>query len=107
MPDLELDLEGALEAAASTTAGKSGDCGCGGTTSAEADLFESAGNFGDASDLGGQLDSALAEVELSADALTLDEELQFAALGDVSGVSISDIAALVEKYPGLKVTFSG
>jgi hypothetical protein len=107
MPDLELDLESALEAAESTTLDKSGDCGCGGKTSADAALFDSAENFGDATDLGGQLDSALAEVEMSAEALTLDEELEFAALSDVSGVGIADIAALVEKYPGLKVTFSG
>ena len=105
MADLELDLESALEAAESATLDTSGDCGCGGKTSADADLF-AAEDFGDATDLGGQLDSALAEVEMSADALTLDEELAFAALGDVSGVGISDIAALVEKYPGLKITFS-
>jgi len=104
MPDLELDLESALEAAQSTTLDKSGDCGCGGT-SADAHLFDSAENF-DATDLGGQLDSALAEVEMSAEALTLDEELEFAALSDASGVSIADIAALAEKYPGLKITFS-
>jgi len=107
MPDLELDLESAIEAAQNTAAEKSGDCGCGGKSSfAEADPFEAGESFA-TDDLSGQLDSALAEVEMSADALTLDEELQFAALGDVSGVSISDIAALVEKYPGLKVTFSG
>lgn len=106
MADLEMDLESAIEAAEGATLDQSGDCGCGGKTSADADLFASAEDFGDATDLGGQLDSALAEVELSADALTLDEELAFAALGDASGVGISDIAALVEKYPGLKITFS-
>lgn len=106
MADLELDLESALEAVESTTLDK-GDCGCGGTSTADADLFGSADTFSDATDLGGQLDSALAEVEMSGEALTLEEELEFAAGADVSGVTISDIAALVEKYPGLKVTFSG
>jgi|GEM_PF-5728313 len=107
MADLELDLASALEAVESTTLDKSGDCGCGGTSTADADLFGSADNFSDATDLGGQLDSALAEVEMSGEALTLDEELEFAAAADLTGVTISDIAALVEKYPGLKVTFSG
>ncbi|MGZ5437410.1 MAG: hypothetical protein ACXWID_10095 [Pyrinomonadaceae bacterium] len=107
MPDLELDLESAIEAVQSTASEKSGDCGCGGKSSfAEADPFESADTFA-ADDLGGQLDSALAEVEMSADTLSVDEELAFAALGDATGVSLSDIATLVEKYPGLKITFSG
>jgi hypothetical protein len=106
MPDLELDLLNALEAAESTAVDKSGDCGCGGKSfAADAELFGSADTFGDA-DLGTQLDSALAEVELSAGPLTLEEELEFSALSDSSGVSIADIAALAEKYPGLKITFS-
>jgi len=107
MPDLELDLESAIEAVQNTASEKSGDCGCGGKSSfAEADPFESAETFA-ASDLASQLDSALAEVEMSADTLSADEELAFAALGDATGVSLSDIAALVERYPGLKITFSG
>lgn len=106
MPDLELDLLNALEAAESTAVDQSGDCGCGGKTGgADADLFGPENISGDA-DLGTQLDSALAEVELSAGPLTLEEELEFAALSDASGVSIADIAALAEKYPGLKITFS-
>lgn len=106
MPDLELDLLNALEAAESTAVDKSGDCGCGGNSiAADAEIFGSEDTFGGA-DLGSQLDSALAEVELSTGALTLEEELEFAALSDASGVSIADIAALAEKYPGLKITFS-
>jgi len=106
MPDLELDLESAIEAVQNTAAEKSGDCGCGGKSSlSEFDPFESAAAPAD--DLGGQLDSALAEVEMSAEPLSVEEELAFAALGDVTGVTLSDIAALVERFPGLKVTFSG
>jgi hypothetical protein len=106
MADLELDLLDALQAAESTDSTKSGDCGCGGKSHAvEADLFGEEDTFGGA-DLGGQLDSALSEVELSASALTIEEELEFAALGDASGLTISDIAALAERYPGLKITFS-
>ena len=106
MPDLELDLLNALEAAENTAVDKSGDCGCGGKSSAaDAELFGSEDTFGEA-DLGAQLDSALAEVELSAAPLTVEEELEFAAFSDASGVSIADIAALAEKYPGLKITFS-
>ena len=106
MPDLELDLLNALEAAESVAVDKSGDCGCGGNASAaEADPFGSEDMSVDA-DLGSQLDSALAEVELSAGPLTLEEELEFAAVSDASGVSIADIAALAKKYPGLKITFS-
>ncbi len=106
MPDLELDLLNALEGAESAAADKSGDCGCGDKSSAaDAELFGSEDTFGGA-DLGGQLDAALAEVELSAGALTVEEALEFAALGDASGVSLADIAALAERYPGLKITFS-
>jgi hypothetical protein len=106
MPDLELDLLSALEAAESMAVDKSGDCGCGGqSNAADAELFGSGDTLGGV-DLGSQLDSALAEVELSAGALTIEEELEFAAFGDASGVSIADIAALAEKYPGLKITFS-
>jgi hypothetical protein len=107
MPDLELDLQSAIEAVQNTAAEKPGDCGCGGKSSlTEGDPFDSAEAFA-TDDLTGQLDSALAEVEMSAEPLSVDEELAFAALGEVTGVTLSDIAALVERYPGLKVTFSG
>jgi hypothetical protein len=106
MPDLEQDLLNALEAAESTAVDNSSDCGCGGKASAaDFDPFGSE-DFSVDADLGSQLDSALAEVELSAGPLTLEEELEFAALSDTGGVSIADIAALAEKYPGLKITFS-
>jgi hypothetical protein len=110
MADLETNLLNALQNAQATAGEK--PCGCHenqAATSEEATFDQ----LTDSSDLVAQLDSALgaalsgAESEFaSLDTLSLDEELAFAQMSEGTNLSLEDILALTEKYPGLKITFS-
>jgi hypothetical protein len=109
MADLETNLLNALQNAQATTGEK--PCGC--HDKAAASLAEGFDELSDSSDLAAQLDSALgaalsgAESEFaSLDTLSLDEELAFAQMSEGTNLSLEDILALTEKYPGLKITFS-
>ena len=65
--------------------------------------------------LEGDLDAAVAEDSLAASELDLalatnelapEEELAFASLEDTSGPTLDSIAGVLQRFPGLKVTFS-
>jgi hypothetical protein len=76
------------------------------------DFFASGGESG-SDDLVAQLESALSNLSsedadaFSLDALSLDEQLEFAAFGDESNsLTLEDLLAFAERNPGLKITFS-
>jgi hypothetical protein len=113
MAELETNLLNALQSVESSSGEK--PCGChdkaalGGEAT---DIFGS-GQMGEASDLEAQLDAALgaalsgAEHDFAAlDSLSFEEEMAFAQINEGTNLSLEDILALTEKYPGLKITFS-
>lgn len=113
MAELETNLLKALQNAESASAEK--PCGChekAASAESATDMF-GFGQSGEGADLGAQLDAALgaalsgAENDLAAfDTLSLDEEMAFAQVSEGANLSLEDILALTEKYPGLKITFS-
>lgn len=90
---------------------KASPCGCKEGAAAHADIFAETTSHS-IERLGADLDAALAafagsEENLSlAQDLSAEEELDFADLETQSGVTLQDILALVERNPGLKITFS-
>jgi hypothetical protein len=115
MAELEQELLGALQALDnSSTAEK--PCGCqeavGAAETGESDLF-AFDQLSSSMDLGAELDSALdsllseAGSELTGlESLSVEDELEFAALEEGPTLSLEDILEITEKYPGLKITFS-
>ncbi len=101
-------------AALAASAGKS-PCGCNDTsgegTSMSQDFFASEGESG-SDDLVAQLEAAMSNLStedasaFSLDALSLEDQLEFAAFGDESSLSLEDLLAFAERNPGLKITFS-
>ena len=113
MAELETELLNALQTAETTSGDK--PCGCHENKAASNDSSDIFGfdQMTESSDLEAQIDSALstifsgAESEFaSLDALSIDEELAFAQMSEGAGLTLEDILAVTEKYPGLKITFS-
>jgi hypothetical protein len=102
-------------AALTASAGYSPCAGCdetsGEDTSMSQDFFASEGESG-SDDLVAQLEAALSNLStedaspFSLDALSLDEQLEFAAFGDENSLTLEDLLAFAERNPGLKITFS-
>jgi hypothetical protein len=100
----------AIGSAAGSTSGAAQPCGCAeaGDLSAGADLLTSLDAALSAIEAGGALASEEAGVDLVAldDALAQAEMLDpFAEAGD-GAAGFAEILSLLERYPGLKVTFS-
>ncbi len=101
-------------AALAASAGKSG-CGCrdnaGEGTNMNPDLFASEMDAS-STDLAAQLEAALNNLSyedsklLSSDALSLEEQLEFAAFGQENSLTLEDLLSFAERNPGLKITFS-
>lgn len=108
MNDLEnLEQELTANLAAAVSAAEK-PCGC---------HEKSENPFGDVEGAAAGSNDLLAELELavsglgaefadSSQQLTAEEAFEFASVAGDSGTSLEDIVALVEQYPGLKITFS-
>lgn len=116
MAELEQELLGALQALDnSSTAEK--PCGCQEAAGASA-LTSESNIFGfdqlsSSTDLTAELDSALDSLlseggsEFAGlESLSIEDELEFAALEEGTSLTLEDILEITEKYPGLKITFS-
>jgi hypothetical protein len=106
MADLEQELLSALEAV--ETAQK-GNCNC--QEQASLSLEDPFGKS--LSDPGVALDAALDALTSTTDSdaaslrsLAAQDELEFADLEQESILQLQDLLTLIEKYPGLKITFS-
>jgi hypothetical protein len=110
MAELEQNLLNALEAVEQDK-----PCHCNeqsGTGSGNFDVFGS-DLEGESSNLEGRLDAALSGLLSDSESpfaslenLSVEDELAFAELEEPSRLSLEDVLAVTEKYPGLKITFS-
>jgi hypothetical protein len=113
MADLEQELLNALQAVSAPAVKQ--DCGCRGKMVADdtsADPFALA-TPSTLADAGAALNAALAALQSDTDLefaslenLLSEDDLAFADLEQSSSFRVEDVLTLVEKYPGLKITFS-
>jgi hypothetical protein len=103
----------ALPTLAAEAAGAEKPCGCHDKTGGSpGDLFSSSGAESASAGLIAELDAALAGALSGAegaggpDLLAIEEQLELAANGGESQITLEDILAFAERYPGLKITFS-
>jgi hypothetical protein len=93
--EMELsDLDAALEEAS-----REKPCGCGEAASFE-DVGLELGEGLDVADVGAELEAAL-EGSLSA-----EEELEFAASEEERALTLEELLAVAQRYPGLRITLS-
>jgi hypothetical protein len=98
-----------------TTGAPDSPCGCkdkmdSGVDLTALDLLAPATESATPENLGAVLDAALANISRSREPdifnLSIEEELEFAGIGDPGGITFEDVLAFLERNPGLKVTFS-
>jgi hypothetical protein len=103
----------ALPPLADEGAGAEKPCGCQDKTGeSSGDLFGASGAESASAGLISQLDAALSTALSGSDAaggldlLAIEEQLELAASGGESQITLEDILAFAERNPGLKITFS-